>query len=373
MTKRALITGITGQDGSYLAEFLLEKGYEVHGIKRRASLFNTGRIDHIYQDPHNPNPKLKLHYGDLTDTSNLTRILREVEPDEVYNLGAQSHVAVSFEAPEYTADVDAIGTLRLLEAIRFLGLEKKARFYQASTSELYGLVQEVPQRETTPFHPRSPYAVAKMYAYWITVNYREAYGLYACNGILFNHESPRRGETFVTRKITRGLANIAQGLEDCLYMGNIDALRDWGHAKDYVRMQWMMLQQQEPEDFVIATGVQYSVRQFIQWSAEALGIQIGFEGQGVDEVAIVEAIIGEKAPAIQPGHVLMRIDPRYFRPAEVETLLGDPTKARERLGWTPQITALQMCHEMIAEDLMMAMRHRLLKKYGLDLPVGQEV
>lgn len=373
MAKRALITGITGQDGSYLAEFLLEKGYEVHGIKRRASLFNTGRIDHIYQDPHNPNPKLKLHYGDLTDTSNLTRILREVEPDEVYNLGAQSHVAVSFEAPEYTADVDAIGTLRLLEAIRFLGLEKKTRFYQASTSELYGLVQETPQRETTPFHPRSPYAVAKMYAYWITVNYREAYGLYACNGILFNHESPRRGETFVTRKITRGLANIAQGLEDCLYMGNIDALRDWGHAKDYVRMQWMMLQQDVPEDFVIATGVQYSVREFIQWSAAALGIDLSFQGQGIDEVAVVEAVSGEKAQAVRPGQIVMRIDPRYFRPAEVETLLGDPSKARERLGWTPQISAKEMCHEMIAEDLLMAMRHRLLKKHGLDLPVAQEV
>ncbi|NGQ89444.1 GDP-mannose 4,6-dehydratase [Rhodobacter sp. HX-7-19] len=370
--KRALITGITGQDGSYLAEFLLEKGYEVHGIKRRASLFNTGRIDHIYQDPHNPNPKLKLHYGDLTDTSNLTRILREVEPDEVYNLGAQSHVAVSFEAPEYTADVDAIGTLRLLEAIRFLGLEKKTRFYQASTSELYGLVQEVPQRETTPFHPRSPYAVAKMYAYWITVNYREAYGIYACNGILFNHESPRRGETFVTRKITRGLANIAQGLEDCLYMGNIDALRDWGHAKDYVRMQWMMLQQDVPEDFVIATGVQYSVREFIQWSAAELGIRLRFEGAGVDEVAVVDSVTSNHAPAVKPGQVVLRIDPRYFRPAEVETLLGDPTKAKEKLGWTPQITAQQMCREMVAEDLKTARRHRLLKEHGLDLPVSLE-
>lgn len=370
--KRALITGITGQDGSYLAEFLLEKGYEVHGIKRRASLFNTGRIDHIYQDPHNPNPKLKLHYGDLTDTSNLTRILREVEPDEVYNLGAQSHVAVSFEAPEYTADVDAIGTLRLLEAIRFLGLEKKTRFYQASTSELYGLVQEVPQRETTPFHPRSPYAVAKMYAYWITVNYREAYGIYACNGILFNHESPRRGETFVTRKITRGLANIAQGLEDCLYMGNIDALRDWGHAKDYVRMQWMMLQQDAPEDFVIATGVQYSVREFIQWSAAELGIRLRFEGSGVEEVAVVDAVTSNHAPAVKPGQVVLRIDPRYFRPAEVETLLGDPTKAKEKLGWTPQITAQEMCREMVAEDLKTARRHRLLKEHGLDLPVSLE-
>ena len=370
--KRALITGITGQDGSYLAEFLLEKGYEVHGIKRRSSLFNTGRIDHIYQDPHNPSPKLKLHYGDLTDTSNLTRILREVEPDEVYNLGAQSHVAVSFEAPEYTADVDAIGTLRLLEAIRFLGLEKKSRFYQASTSELYGLVQETPQRETTPFHPRSPYAVAKMYAYWITVNYREAYGLYACNGILFNHESPRRGETFVTRKITRGLANIAQGLEECLYMGNIDALRDWGHAKDYVRMQWMMLQQDAPDDFVIATGVQYSVREFIQWSAEELGLVLRFEGKGVDEYAVVEAVTSNHAPSVKPGQVVLRIDPRYFRPAEVETLLGDPTKARQKLGWTPEITAQEMCAEMVAEDLRTARRHRLLREHGLDVPVSLE-
>lgn len=372
MVKRALITGITGQDGSYLAEFLLEKGYEVHGIKRRASLFNTARIDHILEDPHRPKARLKLHYGDLTDTSNLTRILREVEPDEVYNLGAQSHVAVSFESPEYTADVDAIGTLRLLEAIRFLGLEKKTRFYQASTSELYGLVQEIPQRETTPFHPRSPYAVAKMYAYWITVNYREAYGMYACNGILFNHESPRRGETFVTRKITRGMANIAQGLEDCLYMGNIDALRDWGHAKDYVRMQWMMLQQEAPEDFVIATGVQYSVREFIQWTAEELGIQLRFEGSGVDEVAVVDAVTSNNAPAVTPGQVVLRIDPRYFRPAEVETLLGDPTKAKKKLGWTPEITAQEMCREMVAEDLKTARRHRLLKEHGLDLPVSVE-
>jgi GDPmannose 4,6-dehydratase len=372
MTKRALITGITGQDGSYLAEFLLAKGYEVHGIKRRASLFNTQRIDHIYEDPHNPNPHLKLHYGDLTDSSNLTRILSEVRPDEVYNLGAQSHVAVSFEAPEYTADVDAMGTLRLLEAIRFLGLEKKTRFYQASTSELYGLVQEIPQRETTPFHPRSPYAVAKMYAYWITVNYREAYGIYACNGILFNHESPRRGETFVTRKITRGLANIAQGLESCLYMGNIDALRDWGHAKDYVRMQWMMLQQDEPEDFVIATGVQYSVREFIQWSAAELGIFLSFRGQGVEECAVVDAVNGDKAVAVKPGDVVMRIDPRYFRPAEVETLLGDPTKAKEKLGWVPEITAQEMCAEMVAEDLKAARRHRLLRENGLELPVSQE-
>ncbi|HCQ66729.1 MAG TPA: GDP-mannose 4,6-dehydratase [Rhodobacteraceae bacterium] len=370
--KTALITGITGQDGSYLAEFLLEKGYEVHGIKRRASSFNTGRIDHIYQDPHAPNPALKLHYGDLTDTSNLTRIMREVEPDEVYNLGAQSHVAVSFESPEYTADVDAIGTLRLLEAIRFLGLEKKTRFYQASTSELYGLVQETPQRETTPFHPRSPYAVAKLFSYWSTANYREAYGLYACNGILFNHESPRRGETFVTRKITRGLANIAQGLEPCLYMGNIDAKRDWGHAKDYVRMMWLMLQQDAPDDFVIATGVQYSVREFIAWSAEELGITLRFEGEGLDEVGIVAAVEGDFAPAVKPGDVILRIDPRYFRPAEVETLLGDPSKAKQKLGWEPEITAQEMCAEMIVEDLKAARRFALLKEHGLEMPVSLE-
>ncbi|MGA9253298.1 MAG: GDP-mannose 4,6-dehydratase [Roseobacter sp.] len=372
MTKTALITGITGQDGSYLAEFLLEKGYHVHGIKRRASLFNTQRIDHIYEDPHESNRRLKLHYGDLTDSSNLTRILSEVRPDEVYNLGAQSHVAVSFEAPEYTADVDATGTLRLLEAIRFLGLEKTTRFYQASTSELYGLVQETPQTETTPFHPRSPYAVAKMYAYWITVNYREAYGMYACNGILFNHESPRRGETFVTRKVTRGLAHIAQGLEDCLYMGNIDALRDWGHAKDYVRMQWMMLQQDVAEDFVIATGKQYSVREFITWAASDLGITLRFEGRGVDEKAIVETVTGDSAPAVKSGDVILRIDPRYFRPAEVETLLGDPAKAKSRLGWEPEITAREMCAEMVEEDLKSAKRYALLKEHGLDLPVSLE-
>src|SRR6056297_2272675 len=372
ITKTARITGITGQDGSYLAEFLLEKGYEVHGIKRRASLFNTQRIDHIYEDPHAPNPHLKLHYGDLTDTSNLTRIIAEVQPDEIYNLGAQSHVAVSFEAPEYTADVDGIGTLRLLEAIRFLGLEKNTRFYQASTSELYGLVQETPQRETTPFYPRSPYAVAKLYSYWITVNYREAYGLYACNGLLFNHESPRRGETFVTRKITRGLANIAQGLEDCLYMGNIDALRDWGHAHDYVRMQWMMLQQDAPEDFVIATGQQYSVREFIRWSATELGLTVEFSGEGVEEIATVTAIEGDRAPAVKPGDVIMRIDPKYFRPAEVETLLGDPTRARERLGWQPRITAREMCAEMVAEDLRAARRHALLREHGMEMPVALE-
>lgn len=372
MKKRALITGITGQDGSYLAEFLLEKGYEVYGIKRRASLFNTQRIDHIYEDPHNPHPHLRLYYGDLTDSSNLTRILSEVEPDEVYNLGAQSHVAVSFEAPEYTADVDAMGTLRLLEAIRFLGLEKKTRFYQASTSELYGLVQETPQNEKTPFHPRSPYAVAKMYAYWICVNYREAYGMFACNGILFNHESPRRGETFVTRKITRGLSNIAMGLEPCLYMGNIDSLRDWGHAKDYVRMQWMMLQQDEPEDYVIATGVQYSVREFITWAAEDLGITLRFEGTGVDEIATVVKVDGDLAPMVREGQVVMRIDPRYFRPAEVETLLGNPAKAKQQLGWEPQITAREMCREMVATDHTSARRHALLRTHGLHLPVSFE-
>lgn len=372
MTKRALITGITGQDGSYLAEFLLKKGYEVHGIKRRASMFNTQRIDHIYEDPHAPNPKLKLHYGDLTDTSNLTRVMREVEPDEVYNLGAQSHVAVSFESPEYTADVDAMGTLRLLEAIRFLGLETKTRFYQASTSELYGLVQEIPQRETTPFYPRSPYAVAKLYSYWITVNYREAYGMYACNGILFNHESPRRGETFVTRKITRGFANIAQGLEQCLFMGNIDAKRDWGHAKDYVRMQWLMLQQERAEDYVIATGEQYSVREFITWSAEELGVTLRFQGKGLEEIGIVEAVTGDAAPKVKPGDVIVRIDPRYFRPTEVETLLGDPAKAKQQLGWEPHISTREMCAEMVAEDLKTAKRHALLKAHGLELPVSLE-
>ncbi|AXO61388.1 GDP-mannose 4,6-dehydratase [Pseudomonas sp. phDV1] len=370
--KKALITGVTGQDGSYLAEFLLEKGYQVHGIKRRASLFNTQRVDHIYQDPHVDNQNFILHYGDLTDSSNLTRILQEVQPDEVYNLGAQSHVAVSFESPEYTADVDAMGTLRILEAIRLLGLEKKTKFYQASTSELYGLVQEIPQKETTPFYPRSPYAVAKLYAYWITVNYREAYGMYACNGILFNHESPRRGETFVTRKITRGLANIAQGLEQCLFMGNMDALRDWGHAKDYVRMQWMMLQQEKPEDFVIATGVQYSVRQFIEWSAKELGITLRFEGKGVDEVAVITAIEGDKAPALKVGDTIVRVDPRYFRPAEVETLLGDPSNAKAKLGWVPEITVQEMCAEMVAEDLKTAQRHALLKLHGYEVPVSVE-
>jgi GDPmannose 4,6-dehydratase len=370
--KKALITGITGQDGSYLAELLLEKGYEVHGIKRRASLFNTARIDHIYQDPHTDQQRFKLHYGDLSDTSNLTRILQEVQPDEVYNLGAQSHVAVSFESPEYTADVDAIGTLRLLEAIRFLGLEKQTRFYQASTSELYGLVQEIPQRESTPFYPRSPYAAAKLYAYWITVNYRESYGIYACNGILFNHESPRRGETFVTRKITRGLSNISMGIEACLYMGNIDSLRDWGHAKDYVRMQWMMLQQEAPEDFVIATGLQYSVRDFIIWTAKELGIELEFSGEGINEIATVKSVDNAISPSVKVNDIVMRIDPRYFRPSEVDTLLGDPTKAKEKLGWVPEITAQQMCQEMVLEDLKTAKRFALLKEHGMELPVSVE-
>jgi GDPmannose 4,6-dehydratase len=355
--KVALITGITGQDGSYLAELLLEKGYVVHGIKRRASSLNTERVDHIYQDPHINGGRFHLHYGDLTDGSNLTRIVQQTQPDEIYNLGAQSHVAVSFESPEYTADVDGMGTLRLLEAIRFLGLEKKTRFYQASTSELYGLVQETPQTETTPFYPRSPYAVAKLYAYWITVNYREAYGIYACNGILFNHESPRRGETFVTRKITRGLANISLGLEDCLYMGNIDALRDWGHAKDYVRMQWMMLQQANPEDFVIATGQQFSVRTFIEWAAADLGMPLHWRGEGADEVGYSN------------GKAVVKIDPRYFRPTEVETLLGDPTKAKNKLGWVPEITAKEMCREMVASDLAISTKQALLRQYGYGINV----
>lgn len=370
--KRALITGITGQDGSYLAEFLLEKGYEVHGIKRRSSLFNTQRVDHIYQDPHTKNSRFKLHFGDLSDTSNLTRIIRDIEPDEVYNLGAQSHVAVSFESPEYTADVDAIGTLRLLESIRFLGLEKKTKFYQASTSELYGLVQETPQKETTRFYPRSPYGVAKLYAYWICVNYREAYGMYACNGILFNHESPRRGETFVTRKITRGLANIALGLESCLHVGNIDAKRDWGHAKDYVRMQWMMLQQDEARDYVIATGNQYSVREFITWTANALGIDIEFRGSGLTEVGCVTGVSGNLAPEISVGQEIVKIDPRYFRPAEVETLLGDPSKAKIELGWEPTVTAQELCKEMVQEDHKAARRLALLKEHNLDLPMSIE-
>lgn len=370
--KKALITGVTGQDGAYLSEFLLDKGYEVHGIKRRASLFNTDRIDHLITDPQEKNRHFILHYGDLSDATNLIRIVQEIQPDEIYNLGAQSHVAVSFESPEYTADVDALGALRLLEAIRLLGLEKKTRFYQASTSELFGLVQEVPQKETTPFYPRSPYAVAKLYAYWITVNYREAYGMYACNGILFNHESPRRGETFVTRKVTRGLANIAQGLDDCLYMGNMDALRDWGHARDYVRMQWMMLQQDQPEDFVIATGFQYSVRDFIHWSAAELGVTLRFEGTGIDEKAFVEAIEGDKAPALKVGDLLVAVDPRYFRPTEVDTLLGDPGKAKARLGWTPEITARATCAEMIAADLAEARRHALLKQHGYSVNMPRE-
>ncbi len=364
--KKALITGVTGQDGSYLAELLLDKGYEVHGIKRRASSLNTERVDHIYQDSHEKNQKFFMHYGDLTDSSNLTRILKEVQPDEVYNLGAQSHVAVSFECPEYTADVDALGTLRLLEAIRFLGLEKKTRFYQASTSELYGEVQETPQTEKTPFHPRSPYAVAKMYAYWIVVNYRESYGMYACNGILFNHESPRRGETFVTRKITRAIANMSQGLESCLYLGNMGALRDWGHAKDYVRMQWMMLQQDVPDDFVIATGKQISVREFVILSALNAGIKLEFSGDGLDEIATIISIKGDNAPSLKSGDVIVRVDPRYFRPAEVETLLGDPSKAKEKLDWSPNIRVEEMCAEMVESDLKKAKAQAILKLHNLN-------
>jgi len=361
--KRALITGITGQDGSYLAEFLLANGYEVHGIKRRASSFNTQRVDHVYEDPHVDDRRFVLHYGDLTDSSNLTRILAEVRPDEVYNLGAQSHVAVSFEAPEYTADVDALGTLRLLEAIRFLGLAGHTRFYQASSSELFGLVREIPQTESTPFHPRSPYGVAKLYAYWITVNYREAYGLYACNGILFNHESPRRGETFVTRKITRGLTHIALGLERCLYLGNLDARRDWGHARDFVRMQWLMLQQPTPDDYVIATGEQHSVREFVVWAAEELGIALRFEGAGDEERGVVVAVEGDRAPAVRVGDCIVAVDPRYRRPAEVDSLLGDASKAREKLGWVPETSARALCAEMVAEDLRIARRHALLQSH----------
>ena len=364
-SKVALITGITGQDGSYLAEFLVEKGYMVHGIKRRTSSFNTQRVDHVYQDPHISNARVMLHYGDLSDSRNLTRIIQETQPDEIYNLGAQSNVAASFESPEYTANVDAMGTLRLLEAIRILGLEKKTRFYQASTSELYGLVQEIPQKETTPFYPRSPYAVAKMYAHWITVNYREAYGLYACNGIMFNHESPRRGETFVSRKITRGLANISQGLDSCLYLGNLNALRDWGHAKDYVRMEWMMLQQDYAEDFVIATGVQYSVRQFVEWAAKELGVTLKFEGVGLNETGSIAAISGDRAPALKVGDVIIKIDPRYFRPTEVDTLLGDSSKAKIKLGWAPEITAQQLCAEMVAVDLEHAKQQALLERTGI--------
>jgi len=353
MNKIALITGITGQDGAYLADFLLKKGYVVHGIKRRASMFNTDRVDHLYQDPHVSNRNFVLHYGDLTDSTNLIRIIQQVQPDEIYNLAAMSHVAVSFETPEYTANADGIGTLRILEAIRILGLEKKTRFYQASTSELYGLVQETPQKETTPFYPRSPYAVAKLYAYWITVNYREAYGMYACNGILFNHESPVRGETFVTRKITRALSRIKLGLQDCLYLGNMDALRDWGHARDYVEMQWLMLQQEQADDFVIATGVQYSVRNFVDAAAKELGISITWQGKGMEETG-----------TDQSGKVIVKVDPRYFRPTEVETLLGDPTKAREKLGWVPRTTFDELVSEMVREDLKSAERDELVKQHG---------
>lgn len=349
--RRALISGITGQDGSYLAEFLLSKGYVVHGIKRRASSFNTGRVDHLYVDPHGGGEKFFLHYGDMSDALGLTRLIAEIQPDEIYNLAAQSHVGVSFDAPEYTADVDGLGTLRLLEAIRFLGLEGKTRFYQASTSELFGKVSETPQTEKTPFHPRSPYGVAKLYAHWITVNYREAFGLFACNGILFNHESPRRGETFVTRKITRGMVRVAQGLDPCLYLGNLDARRDWGHAKDYVRAMWLMLQQERPEDYVIATGQQHSVREFLVWTAEELGLGLAFEGEGAEEVAVVRAITGGRAPALKVGDVVVRLDPRYLRPAEVDTLLGDATKARRQLGWEPTTSARALCSEMVAEDL----------------------
>lgn len=370
--KKALITGITGQDGSYLAEFLLNKGYEVHGIKRRASSFNTERLDHIFQDPHVENQRLFLHYGDLSDSSNLIRLMAEIEPDEVYNLAAQSHVAVSFESPEYTADVDGIGALRLLEAIRFLKLEKKTRFYQASTSELYGLVQETPQTEKTPFHPRSPYGVAKLYAYWITVNYREAYGIYACNGILFNHESPRRGETFVTRKITRGLANIAQGIESKLFLGNLSALRDWGHARDYVEMQWLMLQQETPDDFVIATGVQYSVREFVQMAAREIGIELRFEGIESKERGIVASVSGSHAPCVNEGDVIVEVDPKYFRPAEVETLLGSPLKAKEKLGWEPKTSIQDMVAEMMSHDLEQAKRHAVLRQHGFTTSVSIE-
>ena len=362
--KVALITGVTGQDGAYLSELLLSKGYDVHGIKRRSSLFNTDRIDHLYQDPHVNDQRFKLHYGDLTDSTNLIRIIQQVQPDEIYNLAAMSHVAVSFETPEYTANADGIGTLRILEAIRILGLEKKTRFYQASTSELYGLVQEIPQKETTPFYPRSPYAVAKMYAYWITVNYREAYGMYACNGVLFNHESPLRGETFVTRKITRAIARIALGLQDCLYLGNMSALRDWGHARDYVEMQWMMLQQDKPEDFVIATGVQYSVRQFVEFACAELGIGVTFNGQGDQEIGTVSGVVDPARAKCKVGDVIVRVDPRYYRPTEVETLLGDPTKAKEKLGWTPKTTLRELVAEMVNADYQAAKRDSLVKAAG---------
>ncbi|MBK7051554.1 MAG: GDP-mannose 4,6-dehydratase [Rhodoferax sp.] len=361
--KTALITGVTGQDGAYLAEFLLKKGYIVHGIKRRASSFNTDRIDHLYQDPHVENKNFVLHYGDLTDSTNLIRIIQQTQPDEIYNLGAMSHVAVSFESPEYTANADGIGTLRILEAIRILGMEKKTRFYQASTSELYGLVQEIPQKETTPFYPRSPYAVAKMYAYWITVNYREAYGIYACNGILFNHESPLRGETFVTRKITRAIARIALGLQDCLYLGNLSSLRDWGHARDYVEMQWLMLQQETPDDFVIATGVQYSVRQFVEFAAAELGIELRWEGEGEQEIGIVAAVTN-KDVKLKAGEIIVKVDSRYFRPTEVETLLGDPSKAKEKLGWVPRTTLAELVQEMVRADYSAAKRDALVKMAG---------
>jgi len=370
--RKALITGITGQDGSYLAEFLISNGYEVHGIKRRASLFNTQRVDHLYEDPHVDHRHFVLHYGDLTDSSSLMRILAEVKPDEIYNLGAQSHVAVSFEVPEYTADVNALGALRLLEAVRFVGLEKTARYYQASTSEMFGLTASAPQHEGTPFHPRSPYAVSKLFAYWMTINYREAYGMYACNGILFNHESPRRGETFVTRKITRGLANVAQGLEQRLYLGNLDSIRDWGHARVYVRMQWLMLQQDQPQDYVIASGEQHSVREFLQWAAADLGIELRFEGQGVAERGFVAAVTGDSAPAVRVGDCIVAVDSRYFRPAEVSSLQGDPRKAHEQLGWAPEVTAREMCAEMVAHDLDAARRAALLKSHGHEVSMPRD-
>ena len=370
--KKALISGVTGQDGAYLAEFLLAKGYIVHGIKRRASLFNTDRVDHLYQDPHDPEQRFILHYGDLTDTSNLVRIIQQTQPEEIYNLAAQSHVKVSFESPEYTADSDALGTLRLLEAIRILGLESQIRFYQASTSELYGLALESPQNEDTPFYPRSPYAAAKLYGYWITKNYREAYGMYACNGILFNHESPRRGETFVTRKITRGLAYIAQGLEECVYLGNLNAQRDWGHARDYVRMQWLMLQQDAPRDFVIATGRQHSVRDFLRMAARELGIELEFQGEGVQERGIVAAVHGDTAPGVQKEDVIVRVDPGYFRPTEVDSLLGDPSKAKQLLGWEPTTTLEELIREMVAHDLDQARRQAVLKRNGFDVQVSKE-
>ena len=367
MKKRALITGVTGQDGSYLAEFLLEKNYEVHGIKRRSSQFNTQRVDHIFKDLHTTNNDFLLHYGDLTDTSNITRLIEEIQPDEIYNLAAQSHVAVSFEVPEYTSNVDAIGALRILEAIKFLRLEKKTKYYQASTSELYGLVQQTPQSEKTPFYPRSPYAVAKLYAYWITVNYREAYGIYACNGILFNHESPRRGETFITRKVTRGICNISQGLEKCLYVGNLDALRDWGHAKDYVKMQWLMLQQDQPDDFVIATGNQNSVREFIILTGEELGIEIEFQDSDLQEVGVVKKIHEKSETSLIEGDIIVRVDPRYFRPTEVKDLLGDSTKAREKLGWVPQISLRELIAEMVKHDLVQAKKNKLIREHGFAL------